>query len=340
MIIKFGIDPNGKLHLGHFYILKKIEKYMNKNDVLIFLFGDFTCKIGDPSMQKNERKNFNFNIKENITSIIKYTKNFFKKKIFFLKNSFWFKDIKLKKILRIFNVLGLKKLIIRKDIKRRLENKKKINLNEILYPIFQSYDNLIIKPDIELGGKDQKINFKITKEIQKIFKKKKTKFIEFNLLEGIRTKKKMSKSKKYDCIFLSDKTKKIFWKILKISDLKINYFIYKFNFLLKRIIFFKINKNIFLLTKIYFFYNIVKIFKKNLKDFEYYYKFKVKIIKLENNSIIDTLIKNKIFFYKKEIKRLLKQKCIFLNNNLLTNRNIKIKKNDKILIGKKIYVIR
>ncbi|AXN02424.1 Tyrosyl-tRNA synthetase [Candidatus Vidania fulgoroideae] len=340
MIIKFGIDTNASLHLGHLYILKKIEKYMKKDDVLIFLLGDFTCKIGDPSMRKNYRKIFDFNIKKNIKTIIKYTSIFFKKRIFFLKNSFWFKNIRFEKILRIFNVLGIKKLIIRRDIKNRLENNKRVILGEILYPILQSYDNLIIKPDIELGGKDQKINFKITKEIQKIFTKKKTKFIEFSLLEGLRSKKKMSKSKKYDCIFLNDNTKNIFWKILKINDLKISYFINKFKFLLKKYIFFKVNKNIFLLTKIYFFYNIIKIFKKNVKDFNFYYKFKIKNIKLENENIIDTLIKNKIFFYKKEIKRLLKQKCIFLNNKLLTNRNIKIKKNDKLVIGKKIYIIK
>ncbi|MGX7589116.1 tyrosine--tRNA ligase [Candidatus Vidania fulgoroideorum] len=335
MIIKFGIDPNGKLHLGHLYIIKKIEKYMNKNDILIFLIGNFTCTIGDPSMRLNIRKR-NFNILKNIKSIIKYTKSIFKKKIIFLKNSYWYTNMNFLEIIKIFDI-SIRTLINRREIKRRIKNKNKVNTNEVLYPLFQGYDNVIINPDIEFGGKDQKINFKISREIQKRFNKKNTKFIELNLIESISKKKKMSKSCKEECIFLHENARNIFQKILKISNLKMKYFIKKFSFLMKKHLILKYKINSFLKEKFYFFYLIFNFKKISNNFFEYYKKYK--IIYSKNDKIINILIKNEIFLYKNEIKRLLKQNSISLNNRILKDKNVLIKKNDKLRIGKKKFFI-
>ncbi|MGX7576984.1 tyrosine--tRNA ligase [Candidatus Vidania fulgoroideorum] len=347
MIYKFGIDTNGLLHLGHIYILFYIKKIMNPKDIIYILLGDYTSTIGDLSGKLKSKKNkdkFKF-----INDIIRNIKKIFnKKKIFFFKNSQWFNKLKIKSIINISNIINLKYLINRKEIKNRLENKLPIKIKEIMYPIFQSYDNLILSPDYEVGGKDQIFNFCISKKIQKYLNKKSTKIINLDLILGVNSKTKMAKSQRENCIFISE-LKKSFWKILKISDKNIINYEEKFYNLFKK------NSNKFLekklkkkhefyKKKVLFFFNIFSKFKKKsllLKLIMNCISPKYLSYKLNNKkNLLEFLIENKIFKTKKQIKRLIEQNSLKINGKTIKNKNFIIDKELKIKIGRKLIHVR
>ncbi|MGX7588967.1 tyrosine--tRNA ligase [Candidatus Vidania fulgoroideorum] len=338
MIVKVGIDPTGKIHIGHLYLLKKAEKFLGYRDKFVILIGGYTCKIGDPSYRKEIRSSIK-KIKNNIINIKKYSKKILKNKVYFLNNNYWYNNMKLSEFIKICDNINLNKLIKRKEIVFRRKNKVPIKIFELLYPIFQAYDNIIIKPNIEFGGKDQELNFIISKIIQRKYSIN-TKYIKTRLIECLKTKDKMSKSNKENCIFLDEKTDKIFWKILRIDDNKTNYYINLFRFLSRKIM---INnkKNVNINKKIYLFYLLTFYKKKTkvkniLKDFINGRK-NIKFIKVNKDiNVVNMLIKYRFFKYKNEIKRLINQKSIKINKEILLDKKLLIKKNDILTIGKKI----
>ncbi|MGX7586131.1 tyrosine--tRNA ligase [Candidatus Vidania fulgoroideorum] len=334
IIIKYGIDPTyHKLHLGHLFILKKIKKLLNyKNFKVFIIIGSYTALLGDTSRIKKRNILKNNKIYYNSIFITNFLKKFFLNKVYILNNYNWFNNLNF----GFIKDINLVKLLKRKEIKKKLKKKKRIRLGEVVYPFFQSYDNYITNCNIELGGEDQEFNMFYNKKFKKCN-------IIFKLIPGIDGLKKMSSSKKNNCIFINESSDKIFWKILKIKDFLIN----KFEFFFKKN---KKNKKYCsenkLNKKLNLFYKINKFVgnkdsKKIISDFIKKENNKINIkfkIKLPCNLI--TLLskifkKSKIFF-----KKLIKEKIIYLNGILINNFSyIQKNKNFFIKIGKKNYTI-
>ncbi|MGX7576563.1 tyrosine--tRNA ligase [Candidatus Vidania fulgoroideorum] len=341
MIYKFGIDPNGFMHLGHFYIIKKIEKLMSSRDILYILIGDYTCRIGDPSYRFKKRNSL-LKIKSHIKDIKNNITNIFRKRFVFIKNSKWFLKIKAYKIFELFNSFNFKYLINRREILKRISINN-VKFIEVLYPIFQAYDNVKLKPDLEFGGNDQELNFIISNKIQKIIKGKLTKFVKLDLIRGINSNKKMSKSFPSNCIFLRDRLKVLFWKIMKIKDKNVFYYIKTFLFLHPKVKF-KEKKNFFIDRKVFLFYiiaikinNNIKSVKKVILSFLNKDKEIISIVISKPNRIV-YIISKSLSLSVKHVKILISQKAIKLNNILIKNSNFLLKENSKISVGKRYLI--
>ncbi|MGX7582467.1 hypothetical protein [Candidatus Vidania fulgoroideorum] len=317
--IKFGIDPTyGKLHFGHFLILKTIRKLQKINLLAKIVIGCYTATIGDPSKRfysRNEKRNIY--IKKNFKKVKKEIKKILiKKKTILYNNSSWLEKINLKNIENI----NLTNLLCRKEIKNRIKKNDNIKVGELIYPYYQNYDNFITNPSIEIGGKDQVYNF--------LFGKSKC-YITFELFPSLLCDKKMSSTcKKNDCIYLSDNPNKIFWKILKINDKKIE-IILKFLKIKK----YNLSKNINLRKKINIYFSICKnLRKKKYKNvYKNFLKKKKIIIKKKifislPKKIINLIHETKIFNSKNKIKYLINNGIIKNKKRILNYKNINLRK--------------
>ncbi|MGX7582884.1 hypothetical protein [Candidatus Vidania fulgoroideorum] len=325
MIYKLGIDPTGNIHIGHIFLMNFIKKKIKKNDLLIIVIGDFTGNI------KTKVK------KIYIKRIYNIFSNFFKNiNIKFFKNSIWLNLIKPKIIYKILRYIDFKNFLKIKYIK-----KNKNNLLDLLYPIFQSIDSLVIKPNFEFGGIDQISNFKITKIIQKKLNFNITKYIYCKLLKD-KYGKKMSKTKN-NCIYIFKDLRKILWNFLKINDNNCKYYFFKFNKIIK-FFYLKIfcEKNIYL--KIILFFNLLNkiVSKKKLLKVISLYKKKelnIKYLKLDKfKKNFNFLIEKKILYSKSHLKRLIKFGGIKVNGNKIIKNHLNFKKKALIKIGKKLLL--
>ncbi|XOD39066.1 MAG: hypothetical protein ACAF48_00485 [Candidatus Carsonella ruddii] len=263
-IIKFGIDPTFySIHLGHFFIINFFFYLLKKNFLIIIIIGDFTT-ILKKKIKKNEIILNSICLKSQFYNILGDVYIFF--------NSIWIYKKKFFFFLKIFNLLNINKYI-NKNLKLNIMSQK-LDINNIIYPLFQAFDSLIINCFLEIGGIDQLLNCICGRFIQKIFNKKKQNLILFFLLE--KNDQKISKSK--NRFFINEKNNdlilfnKIFYniKIFSKNYKKKNFFLsiyYKKFFLLfnKKNIFFKKKyflsfyfKKIFLNNKFFFNENIYK----------------------------------------------------------------------------------
>lgn len=323
--IKFGIDLTSKsLHIGHLFILIFIKKIIHlfKDKLIInIILGDFTTYINNNI--KNNCIKFNLKkIKIQIKKILKVNNN-----IKYFKNSSWLKSESIKKISKIY---------LNNFLKRKKTKKKslKITIGNLIYPYFQNCDNKKIKPDIELGGVDQFLNFKYEN-------KNKTTFFLFPLILGIKGNKKMSKSLKKNKINLNENCKKIFWKFMKMDDTNTIKNLFLFSKIIKiKKLKLKLDKN--MLYKIILFYNVCKFFLKKKKIFKIIKRFynkkylgTKKTIYIKNfKNIVDFLFEN-ISRSKKYIKQLIKQGSVKINNFTVNRFDFLISKNSTIRCGKK-----
>jgi len=159
--VKFGIDPTSPdLHLGHAVILRKLREFQELGHKIIFLIGDFTAMIGDPSGRSETRKHLGaHDVKKNMKDYSKEAGkiiNLKKTEVFY--NSKWYSQMKLGKVLELLSMMSLNQILEREDFSNRYKLGKSIGLNELLYPIMQAYDSVIVKADVELGGTDQTFN--------------------------------------------------------------------------------------------------------------------------------------------------------------------------------------
>jgi tyrosyl-tRNA synthetase len=221
LIVKFGIDPTATdLHLGHSVVINKLKILQDLGHKIVFLIGDFTAKIGDPSGRSILRPVISDEkIKINMDS---YKEQVFKiideKKTDVRYNSEWFNKFNINDFLNLTYKNTISQMLARDDFKKRYYNKIPINMNEFIYPLLQAYDSVALNSDIEIGGIDQKFNFLLARHIQKCYGFKNVQVaIMMPLLEGIDGIKKMSKSYN-NCISLNDTSKNIFGKIMSISD--------------------------------------------------------------------------------------------------------------------------
>ena len=218
--IKVGFDPTAPdLHLGHTVIINKMRQFQEFGHEIIFLIGDFTGMIGDPSGVNETRPVLTREqIDENAAT---YEKQIFKildkdlTRIEF--NSSWMQQVDSSKLIEIASKYTVARMLERDDFKQRFKTGNPISIHELLYPLVQAYDSVALEVDVELGGTDQKFNLLVGRHLQQLYGQPPQIAITLPLLEGLDGVKKMSKTAN-NFIALTDPPKEMFGKIMSISD--------------------------------------------------------------------------------------------------------------------------
>ncbi|MCY4051463.1 MAG: tyrosine--tRNA ligase [Gammaproteobacteria bacterium] len=218
--VKTGFDPTAPdLHLGHTVLINKMRQFQELGHTIIFLIGDFTGMIGDPSGRNATRPPLS---REDINNNAEtYKEQIFKildpdlTEIRF--NSEWMTPLGAEGMIRLASRITLARITERDDFKKRLTDNLPIAIHELLYPLAQGYDSVALKSDIELGGTDQKFNLLMGRELQKQYGMSAQTVLTMPLLEGLDGVNKMSKSLN-NYIALEDSPKEMFGKIMSISD--------------------------------------------------------------------------------------------------------------------------
>jgi len=218
--VKLGFDPTAPdLHLGHTVILNKLKLFQDLGHQVIFLIGDFTGLVGDPSGVNETRpvlteKEIKNNAKTYERQVFKILD---KKETEIRFNSEWMNKFSPEDFIRLSSVQTVARMLERDDFSKRYSNQKPISIHEFLYPLLQGYDSVALDADIELGGTDQKFNLLLGREVQKFYGKEPQVAFTLPLLEGLDGVKKMSKSLD-NYIAIEDNADDMFGKIMSISD--------------------------------------------------------------------------------------------------------------------------
>lgn len=225
--VKLGIDPTAKdLHLGHTVVLRKLKQFQDLGHKAVFIIGDFTAIVGDPSGRDTLRPTLTpEQIKENMRSYLKEAGKVIDiKKAEVRYNSEWYQSEDVKFFIDLSSKFTVARLLERDDFQKRLKNNVEISLLEILYPVLQGYDSLKVKADVELGGTDQKFNLLMGRKVQKRYSQVGQDIMTVPLIEGLDGVKKMSKSLD-NYIGISDEPADMFGKIMSAPDsLMVKYF--------------------------------------------------------------------------------------------------------------------
>lgn len=218
--IKAGFDPTAPdLHLGHTVLIHKLKHFQDLGHHVIFLIGDFTGMIGDPTGVSETRKALT---KEQVQENAKtYQRQIFKildpAKTIIEFNSRWMGPMTAEGLIQLAAHYRVARMMERDDFHKRYHEQKPISVHEFLYPLVQGYDSVALKADVELGGTDQKFNLLVGRELQRDFGQESQVVITMPLLEGTDGVKKMSKSVG-NYIALEDKPGDMFGKVMSISD--------------------------------------------------------------------------------------------------------------------------
>lgn len=218
--IKAGFDPTAPdLHLGHCVLLKKLKDFQDLGHEIIFLIGDFTAQIGDPTGKTETRPPLTRD--EIIENSKTYERQVFKildkskTKVFF--NSDWLNKLSVQELLGLTSQVNIARLLERDDFSKRYKSGVAITLKEFIYPLIQAYDSVQIESDVELGGTDQTFNILLGRDFQRNFDQEPQVAIFLPILEGLDGVKKMSKSLG-NYIGVEDDPVDIFGKVMSVSD--------------------------------------------------------------------------------------------------------------------------
>jgi tyrosyl-tRNA synthetase len=220
MRVKTGFDPTAPdLHLGHTVLINKMRQFQEFGHTVIFLIGDFTGLIGDPSGKNATRPPLTREqIEENAHT---YKEQVFKildpDKTEIRYNSQWMNKLGAAGMITLAARHTVARMLERDDFKKRFNSNQPIAIHEFLYPLAQGYDSVALKSDVELGGTDQKFNLLVGRELQKQYGQSPQVILTVPLLEGLDGVKKMSKSTG-NYIALEDSPNDMFGKIMSISD--------------------------------------------------------------------------------------------------------------------------
>lgn len=218
--IKAGFDPTAPdLHLGHTVLINKMRQFQELGHEVIFLIGDFTGMIGDPSGKNATRPPLT---REEVEANAKtYQKQFFKildpEKTQLKFNSEWLGKFTAPDLIKLAATHTVARMLERDDFHKRYHGNQPIAIHEFLYPLLQGYDSVALKADVELGGNDQKFNLLMGRELQKHFQQAPQVIITVPLLEGLDGVQKMSKSLN-NYIGIDESPKEIFGKVMSVSD--------------------------------------------------------------------------------------------------------------------------
>lgn len=218
--VKLGIDPSSPdIHLGFSVVLRKLRQFQDLGHTAVLIIGDFTGMIGDPTGLNQMRPILSKRkIKANIAT---YRKQLFRildpKKTDLLYNSDWLGKLSTYDLIDLGSKYTVARVLERDDFSNRIKNGTPVYIHEILYPLFQAYDSIMVKADIELGGTDQKFNLLVGRNLMREFRLEPQVVMMVPLLEGTDGKRKMSKSLG-NVIGISDPPKEMFGKVMSIPD--------------------------------------------------------------------------------------------------------------------------
>ena len=219
--VKAGFDPTAPdLHLGHTVLIHKLKHFQELGHHVIFLIGDFTGMIGDPTGQSETRVALS---KEKVLENAQtYERQIFKildpAKTLVEFNSRWMSTMTAEGLIHLSAHSSVARMLERDDFRKRYHEQKPISIHEFMYPLVQGYDSVALKSDIELGGTDQKFNLLMGRELQRDYGQEPQVVITMPLLEGTDGVKKMSKSQG-NYIALEDTPNDMFGKLMSISDM-------------------------------------------------------------------------------------------------------------------------
>ncbi len=353
MRIKLGIDPTSPdIHLGRAVVLLKLRDFQKLGHKIIFIIGDFTGTIGDTSDKDSERPMLSpETVKKNMKEYARQAAKILDiKKTEVVYNSKWLKKLGFAEIGLQAEAFSLSDFIDRDNIKRRLDSGKRVSLREVLYPLMQGYDSVIIKSDVELGGTDQKFNMLAGRSVQKVYGQEPQDIITMNIIPGS-DGRKMSSSWG-NTITLTDGANDMFGKIMAIPDNIIaTYFIHctrvpmdEVKAVEERIIRGGNPKD----EKMKLAKEIVRMYhgeKKAAEAETYFIKtFQKKEIPEEiaeftiaGKNIIDALIDSKLAESKSEARRLISEKGVKLNNEVVSSVDVTLSSGDIIQKGKRFF---
>ncbi|MGD8719768.1 MAG: tyrosine--tRNA ligase [Candidatus Zixiibacteriota bacterium] len=218
--IKLGLDPTAPdIHLGHTVVLNKLRDFQDLGHEVVFLVGDFTCSIGDPSGRSKTRPILSMEqIRANAET---YCDQAFKildpEKTTVDYNSRWLSPMTFADVIRLAAKYTVARMIERDDFSKRLNENLPISLHELFYPLAQGYDSVALEADVELGGSDQKFNLMVARDIQREFDQEPEVAVIMPLLVGTDGTQKMSKSLG-NYVGVTDAPEEIYGKLMSVSD--------------------------------------------------------------------------------------------------------------------------
>jgi len=347
--VKVGFDPTAPdIHLGHTVLLRKMKHFQDLGHDVIFLIGDFTGLIGDPSGRSVTRPPMSR--EEILENAETYKNQIFKilspEKTIIDFNSRWLEKLTSFDIINLTAKYTVARILERDDFSNRLKQGLPISIHEILYPLMQAYDSVALKADLELGGTDQKFNLLVGREIQREFHQEPQVIITLPLLEGLDGVEKMSKTMN-NYVGITEPPSEIYGKIMSISDnLMFRYYELLTDEPLSQIEKWKREvkqekvhpKDL----KSQLAKSIVSDFwgkedaEKAAEEFERVFKYKeipseIEEIELEESEtvIIDLLVSKKIFPSRGEAKRMIRQGGVYLDGQRITELSAKINPREK-----------
>ena len=220
LIIKAGFDPTAPdLHLGHTVLLNKLRHFQDLGHKVIFLIGDFTGQIGDPSGKNKTRPTLNSDeLIENAKTYEKQVFKILKKELTEVRfNSEWCNDLGASGLIGLASKYNVARMLERDDFNKRYNSNQSIAVHEFLYPLVQGYDSVALNADVECGGTDQKFNLLVGRELQRAYNQEPQVVLTVPILEGLDGTNKMSKSLN-NFIGIDEKPEEMFGKIMSISD--------------------------------------------------------------------------------------------------------------------------
>ncbi len=218
--IKLGMDPTAPdLHLGHTVVLKKLRDFQRAGHTVIFLVGDFTAMIGDPTGRSETRKPLSR--AEIAANAETYRGQAFKildpERTEVRFNSEWMDQMSVGRLIEVAARLSVARLLERDDFEKRLAREEPLFLHELLYPLIQGYDSVALQADLEIGGTDQKFNMLVGRELQRSFGQSPQVVVTMPLIEGLDGVRKMSKSLG-NAVGITERPEDMFGKVMSVSD--------------------------------------------------------------------------------------------------------------------------
>jgi len=220
LIIKFGVDPTSvDLHLGHAVVLSKLKQFQDLGHEIVFLIGDFTARIGDPTGRSKTRpilseEEIALNAKTYLDQVGRILDP---SKITVRYNSEWLDKLSTKELIQLCAKTTLARLTEREDFAKRIAEQQPVSFHELLYPLLQGYDSVALRADVELGGTDQTFNLLMGRYLQEHYAQEPQVVLTMPLLEGLDGVQKMSKSLG-NAIGIAEPAEQAYGKLMSISD--------------------------------------------------------------------------------------------------------------------------
>jgi len=356
LIVKAGFDPSAPdIHLGHTVLLRKMRHFQDLGHKVIFLIGDYTAAIGDPSgVSKTRPRLAKDEVLENAATYKKQVSKVLDiEKLELRFNSEWLEKLSASEIGELMSKYSVMRMLERDDFSKRYKQHKPINMLEFLYPLLQGYDSVALKADVELGGNDQKFNLLVGRDIQGSYGQSPQVIITMPLLEGTDGIQKMSKSFG-NYIGITESARDMFGKIMSISDrLMWKYYELLTDISLKEISDMKDNMHPMdakakLAREIVTTYHSKKEAEKAEEEFERVFKaggvpedIKIYTTRKEQKVwIVELLEKQNLASSRSEARRLIKQGAVKIDGNRVSDENLKFnpKNNSIIQIGKRRFL--